>query len=188
MMDFLLLSDEQTEFVYMNYMKTDFPPSELKPLAFIRKAVDNGIYSCFGFFDDDRIVGYLFLEKLKDSDDYLIDYLAVISENRNNGFGSDMLKTFVQKYPDASSILVEVEDPDFADNNEDAELQTRRYNFYLRNGFCDTGLRAKCYGVPFRVIETGSNRHTKDETERLYRMQYKAIWPKKMYDTKLFTY
>ena len=189
MTEFLSLTDEQTEFVYNNFMKTDFPPAELKPLSFIRKAVNNGIYTCYGLFCDNVFLGYLFLEKLKDSDDYLVDYLAVVSEHRNKGLGSKILMLLKKEIPNAKSILVEVEDPDHAENEDDKVLQTRRYNFYTRNGFRDTELRAECYGVPFRIIETGTNlMHTKEETERLYRMHYKAMWPKKMYETKLFTY
>lgn len=189
MTEFLRLNDKQIEYVYNNFMKKDFPPDELKPLSFIKKAINENIYTCYGLFCERIITGYLFLEKLKDTDDYLVDYLAVVPEYRNKGLGSEILKLLIEKLPDAKSILVEVEDPDYAENEDDRILQTRRYGFYIRNGFKDTSLRAKCYGVPFRIIETGKNlMHTKEETEKLYRMHYKAMWPRKMYETKLFTF
>ncbi len=189
MTELLILTDKQTEYVYNNYMKKDFPPDELKPLSFIRNSLKNGIYSCYGLFLDKKISGYLFLAKLKESDDYLVDYLAVVPELRNKGLGSETLKLLTEKIPDAKSIFVEVEDPDLAQNEDDKILQTRRYNFYLRNGFYDTDFRANVYGVPFRIIETGKHpAHTKEETERLYRMHYMAMWPKEMYETRLFTY
>lgn len=37
----------------------------------------------------------------------------------------------------AHSLIVEVEDPEFAETEEDRILQTRRLNFYLRNGVID---------------------------------------------------
>lgn len=189
MHELIQLNEEQIEFVYNNFMKKDFPPSELKPLKILKNAAAKGIYKCFGYFENDEIKGYLFLENLKDKEDYLVDYLAVVSDYRNNGIGAQMLNLLRSILPDAESILVEVEDPDFAESEEEESLQKRRYNFYMRNGFHDTGLRAKCYGVPFRIIETGEGlMHTKAETESLYRSQYKAIWTKKMYETKLFTY
>ncbi len=37
-------------------------------------------------------------------------------------------------------------------------LQTRRIGFYKRNGCTDTGLRVKCFGVPFIILELDKSR------------------------------
>ena len=64
----------------------------------------------------------------------------------------------------AKSIIGEVENPEFAKSEEDRRIQTRRFEFYMRNGFRDTGVRAACFGVPYIIIEMGQGpAHTAEE-------------------------
>ena len=175
------LNKEQVEEIFKTIMKEDFPADEIKPLEAILKGIDKGIYEPFGLFDDSKLVGYAFFVKL--GSDYLLDYLAVLSDMRNKGVGSTAVMLIADHLKDADNVIVEVEDPDYAEGVSEKDLQTRRYYFYLRNGCTDTGLRVKCFGVPFRILRMG---HRKNENYEmlweLYQEFYRVMLPKEMFE------
>lgn len=178
------LSRNQIKEVFEERMVDDFPPDELKPLNIMYLGLEAGTYECLGLFDKEEIVGYAFL--VKSNGDYLVDYLATYKERRNAGLGGVLIKLLCEYLNQAKSILVEVENPDYASSEEDRELQTRRLNFYIRNGFRMTGAMASCFKVPFIIIETGEGLvHTKQEIEEIYCRLYRTILPKELYDNNI---
>lgn len=181
-----LLSVEQVKKVYHERMTNDFPSDELKPYDMLCKLIEKGLYDCYGIIENDEIIGYTFLNRLEDRGDYLIDYLATLPDRRNKGLGALILKLLSEKLADADSIIGEVENPEYAENIEDKEIQTRRYNFYLRNNFRDTNVRVSCFGVPFILIELGDSRgKSEEDIKELYKLHYKAMLPKELYDANV---
>lgn len=179
-----VLSREQIKEVYEESMLVDFPDNERKPLSMIMKALDKGAYNCLGIIENAKVLGYAFF--VKNHNDYLFDYLAVLNGKRNNGLGSFFLKHIADYYKDADSIIGEVEDPSCAKTEEDRVLQERRYNFYLRNGFVDTGVKANVFGADFILIEMNLGRtHSQDEIKKLYLNNYKSFLPRLMYYRKV---
>lgn len=169
------------ETIYKERMVIDFPKDELKHLWVILDAIDSGRYECLGLFDGDNMIGYVFL--VKKNNDYLVDYLAVYPDKRNAGAGSIMVNLLADYLKDADNITVEVENPDYADDEDQEELQFRRLSFYLRNGCSDTGLRVKTFGVPFRVLRMGEGScNDVDALWELYESFYKEVLPKEMFE------
>jgi len=181
-----LLSSDQINKLYKEQMVIDFPPNELKPLDMLYKLISQGRYDCYGLIENDEIIGYSFLNRLEGSKDYLIDYLATAPNRRNHGLGAMMLKLLAEKLSDADSIIGEVENPEYAMNDADRELQTRRLKFYLRNGFIDTNVRATCFSVPYSIIEL-KNGMAKSEKKikELYKQHYKAMLPKELFEANV---
>ena len=178
------MDKEQIKKVYNERMLLDFPKDELKPVDTILEATDRGIYECFGILDEDKLVGYTFLEKF--GNDYIVDYLAMLPAIRNKGVGSMAIGLISDYVNGAGSVFLEVEDPEFAKNDEDRSLQTRRIGFYKRNGFCDTGLRVTCFEVPFIILEMGEKRsRSMDEIWELYKEMYRQILPAGLYEGAL---
>jgi hypothetical protein len=178
------LSKAQVGDIYKNKMTEDFPKAELKPLEVILKAIDNGIYEPLGLFDDSGVIGYTFLTKL--GNDYLVDYLAVFSDFRNSGAGSSMVQLLTEYLKDARNIIGEVEDPVHATDAAEKDIQTRRWNFYLRNGCTDTGLRVRCFGVPFGILRIGHRQNENhDELWELYQEFYRRVLPKEMFEKNI---
>lgn len=179
-----LLTKEQVEDIYKNKMTVDFPKPELKPLEVILKAIDKNIYEPLGLFDDSKIIGYTFLVKY--GNDFLVDYLAINSDSRNNGAGSEMVQLLADYLKDARNVIGEVEDPDHATDAAAKDIQTRRLNFYFRNGCSDTGLRVKCFGVPFRILRVGQRQsENHDELWEMYRDFYRRVLPKEMLEKNI---
>ena len=170
------LDKEQITKLYKEHMVIDFPKDELKPLNMILKSVDEGFYDCLGLLEEGEMVGYTFMVKLDNS--YLIDYIAIFPELRNKGIGSNLLNIIDDYLETADRIFGEVENPDYTDDKDQKTLQSRRLNFYLRNGCRDTGLRVNCFGVNYIILEAGKTQFKdKDEVWNLYERFYKSFLP-----------
>ena len=169
------LQSSEITTIYQGRMVHDFIRDELKELPVILKAVQNGIYECLGLFDDDEIIGYAFLAK--QGKDYLLDYFAIYPEYRNKGLGSAILGQLREYFEEAGLIIGEVEDPSYTKDHDLKTLQTRRIAFYKRNECTDTGLRVKCFGVPFIILELDKSRiRSEAELWEMYQSFYRAIY------------
>ena len=178
------LNRQQIEQVHKEHMVHDFPKPELKPLDMIYKALDKGCYECLGLFDEDNLIGYVYLVKKDNS--YLVDYIATFPEIRNNGAGGQLLSLLDEYLSDADNIIGEVEDPDFTEDPDERNLQQRRLGFYKRNGCRDTGLRVTCFGVHFIIMETGSKTSTDlDSLWLLYSEFYRMVLPSHLYEKSI---
>ena len=83
-------------------------------------------------------------------------------------------------------IIAEVEDPIYAESPEEKEIQERRVSFYFRNGCSDTGVRVRCFGVPFIIISIGgSSSLDQSAMWEAYQSFYRAVLPKKMFDAMI---
>jgi len=191
-MEISLITDhKRIKFIYNTFMKRDFPGNELKPLASIIKMWKDNAYYCYEMTENNNVTGYVFSVKQSRAGrvNYLIDYLAVSGEYRNQGFGSMLLSRISFLVKNAGCVIVEVEDPDYADDEESELLRKRRIQFYLRNGFSETGITARLFGVQFRILElAGSVKHTKDEIKDIYESLYRYMVPGLMYkmNVKIF--
>ncbi len=135
-----------------------------------------------GLYNQGKILGYAFLIKLES--DYLIDYLATYPELRNQGIGATMLSLLGEYMHGATSIIGEVEDPKFASTKEEMVLQSRRLNFYLRNGFAQTSVRANGFGVPFIII-TLNTKLSDEDVLKIYKRIYKTHLPANLYEENI---
>ena len=179
-----LLNIHEIKQIYETRMVIDFPKAELKPLKNIIEAVNSGIYECLGLFDGDECIGYTFL--IKRGKSFLIDYIAIYPDKRNNGAGSQLLRLLNEYLADAEVVIIEVEDPQYAKSAEEKDLQTRRLGFYMRNGCIDTRLRVRCFGVPFIILSLSQeNGGEPDFLWNLYNSYYKAVLPKEMYEKNI---
>ncbi|MBR1931218.1 MAG: GNAT family N-acetyltransferase [Lachnospiraceae bacterium] len=184
------LNREQIRFVYQEYMQKDFPDNELKPLKMIEKGVAKQTYECFGLFEGEEICGYAFFVKLIKDDgraDYLFDYLAIREDLRDQGLGGTFLSLLAVCFPDANSMLGEVENPDYAKNEKERKTQERRLHFYLHNGIVDTGVTARVFGVEYRILEVVSDReHTGEQVKEIYGKIYRSFLPKVICRAKIW--
>lgn len=94
--------------------------------------IDTGA-EVLGIFLGSLPVGYFVLREYR-SIIYLA-YFAVSRELRSKGIGSEALKTLICQKK-GFQIVVEFESPP---GSEKDDMAARRRDFYLRNGFCETG-------------------------------------------------
>ncbi len=81
-------------------------------------------------------------------------YLAIRQDLRSNGFGGIAVRDLISAFPE-NMIVVEYEaiDPLSADN----DINIRRKNFYLRNGFSETGYFTFYDNTEFEIGCTGKD-------------------------------
>lgn len=133
---------EDIENLYNTYMQEDFPKSELRPINKIKEAYDDNRNRTFALYEEgrNRLMGYAIYEKPLQGDIWLMDYYAINKNVRGKGIGTMFLKLIKNTFTEAEAAIGEIERIDKAANDEEREIRTRRKQFYLNNGFCETGI------------------------------------------------
>lgn len=154
---------EEVREVYYVSMVREFPAEELKPLSAMEQLQQRGMYLCYGLYDGEQLQGYAFLVSEEGNAHLLLDYYVVLEEYRDRGLGTRFMSLLREACGDYASILVEVEDPDFARDDAQLAAQKRRVSFYERNGFQDTGIRLNLYDAEYRVLQRKLHDDAADE-------------------------
>ncbi len=177
-----ILTRNEIADTYNRYMKNDFPKDELKPLARIFYLLDNDQYICYGFFDGDTLCGYAYFAVLNEGKKYyLLDYFATVDGMRGKGIGSEFLKMLSGQLSDAEMVICEAEAPD-GTTGEELETRNRRIDFYLRNRYVDTGVKAAAFGVDFILLELDlGKKHGKTEVREYYLKLYRSFLPENLF-------
>jgi GNAT superfamily N-acetyltransferase len=159
-----ILSAPERHNFYHTYLIQDFHASEVKPFETIEKLVRQGKYICFGFFKDSEPLGYAFFTKSNDNQALLIDYFAVIKSHRSKGLGSKFLteikNTLYSKY---ATIIIEVEDPKFALDENNKSIRIRRIQFYLNNGFKTVNVLSSILTDEYLIMTFDLDKRLQDE-------------------------
>lgn len=126
---------------------TAFPREERLPWWLLRlNACRRGI-DLTAFMDGDTFCG--FTASVTEGDMHFLLFFAIPDDLRGRGYGSAILSRLRQTYKTVT-LNVELLDPQ-ADN---FEQRKRRFAFYRKNGFFDTGFHVWEVGGKFRVLGT----------------------------------
>ena len=174
------LTIEQIREIYAERIPKDFAPDEIKPLSRIEDALSKGHYACYGAFDGNLITSYAFF--VINGDDALLDYLAVREDLRGSGTGSEFLQGIraglLRRF---ERVLLESENPDYAETDDDRKTRERRLRFYRKNGLMETGVLSTVWNVPYRVLQFPDGKSlSADETREVYRGLYKVLLPEEL--------
>ncbi len=165
-----LLSKEEMSEIYEIYMTRDFPRNELKPLAMLEEP----FYSCYGYFEDDKLMGYAVLVACEENRCLLLDYFAVLSEVRGCGKGMRFLMELKEMCKDWQAMLIESE-------AEKSEIAIKRIRFYERAAAKATSLIINLYSVDYRILMIPCSKELSDlnvriKIEEIYKMIYSAAF------------
>lgn len=152
MLQHRILDEEEISKAYEEHLKHDFPPVELKPLSLILSLKKQGVYCCYGLYDNGEFVAYAFFAKPETVDYLLLDYLAVCKNHRSKQYGSKFLKLLQNELKDYQGILFEVESGADAKTEKERKICERRIAFYLRNGLIKTKINIKLFGVDMILL------------------------------------
>ncbi len=93
----------------------------------------NGGWYIYGFYNDERLIGYVAISKVPDTDNvYEIHNLAVLPEYRHKGYGKKLLDFCKEKINELSGIKIVI---------SITEENTVLKNWYTENGFIHTGTK-----------------------------------------------
>lgn len=157
------ISYDEAAKIYNTYLVNHFPANEVKPLKNIEAMWQTGGYEAYGWYEGDFLTGYAFMCKNPAEKYVLLDYLAVLEEYRNGGYGSRILSALKNTSTDSDALIIETEDIDKSVNSEEYAERERRDRFYTRNGIIKSGISATVYSADYRVWYMPLN-NTPDET------------------------
>ncbi len=137
--------------IYVRYMTVDFPKAERRPLFLIKRSFKKGFYEAYVYEENDQLLGYAGLIYMADKSYALLDYFAVMKEQRSTGVGSEFL-TLLRDSISVNGLIIESENPDAADAEDEKAVRNRRIAFYQRNGAIDSGTEGHFFGVCFCLL------------------------------------
>ncbi len=129
-----VLSDEAAKQI-CRIAEESFPPEEREPCQTFLKTIQDGRSILYTASDKNTNRGFTKLTPLKNTNIYLMEYLAVETRSRNQGIGGKILQ-FIKKDLKAVKglgLILEVEPPEMP-GGEEREIRQRRIRFYQRNG------------------------------------------------------
>ena len=169
--------------LYRKHIVKDFPSSERPNLEGFRKRMLKYNEETFIYEEEGIERGYCIIDQIQEY--VLVAFLAVYEGNRGKGIGTKILKELEEKYSNKKGILLEVEDPDFAKNENEKSIQERRIRFYERANFqIVENLKVELFMVNFKImIYNFKNEQINiNEIEKVMKQFYYAIIEKKRRD------
>ena len=124
-----------------------FPKNERMPFSMMVAMSKLWNTDFLAFYDKDALCGFIYLAH--NGKIVFVMFLAVDKTIRSNGYGGAILQEIQYKYP-GKKIIISIEPCD--KNAPDIELRVRRKDFYLRNGYRETGYRMKLNGVVQEIM------------------------------------
>ena len=137
--------------LYRKHIVQDFPSSERPNLEGFRRRIIKYNEQVFIYEENETEKGYCIIADL---DKYiLVSFLAVYKETRGQGIGTKILKEIQEKYSNKKGIILEVENPDFAENEKEKNIQEKRIKFYQKSNFkIVPNLNVKLFIVNFKIM------------------------------------
>ena len=162
--------------LYRKHIVKDFPSSERPNLEGFRKRMLKYNEETYIYEEEGVERGYCIIDQIQEY--VLVAFLAVYEGNRGKGIGTKILKELEEKYSNKKGILLEVEDPDFAKNENQKNNQERRIKFYERANFqVVENLKVELFMVNFKImIYNFKNEQINiNEIEKVMKQFYYAI-------------
>lgn len=145
--------DSQGQSQIKEIYETSFPKSEKFPFWVLKQCAKENNVRLDSIIDHntDKIIGMNFL--ISYDDIVYLMYVAIDKKYRNKGFGSLVLRDLILRQAD-TSILLCIEKP----SAKKEDIKVRRKDFYLRNGFYETGCFIEDSGVEYEFLSSSKER------------------------------
>lgn len=124
-----------------------FPREERLPWWLLRWNAARSGMQLTAWLDGNTVCG--FTDSVTVEGFHMLLYFAVDPSLRGKGYGSEILKALQERY-ETVALHVEPLEP----SAENYPQRQRRYRFYRRNGFLDTGWDVWEVGGQFRILAT----------------------------------
>mgnify|MGYP000892626031 CR=1 FL=1 len=146
------ITKDQLHTIYQDHLPRDFIMAELKSISFFEDNFARGVYFGDLFYVEDQLVAYTFCGKRPGGNYLLLDYLAVLPQERGKGYGTEILAALRKEAAAYDGVIVEAEAVDTAKNEKEKNLRQRRIAFYRRNGLMEMKTRSEINGVTFTLL------------------------------------
>ncbi len=151
--------------IYHDYMRADFPAAELRPYTSMAKMSRDNRYRSYGYFENDKLLGYACFILQEPGAYALMDYFAVLPHLRCQGVGSRFLQDLRSFVTVRNGIFIEAESPSSAKSAEECEIRSRRIRFYQRNEASLTHSKCRLFHVDYNILLLPGQRGMPTEKE-----------------------
>lgn len=153
--------------------KEAFPPEEyLAPDKLVEMSEAEN-FDFLALTDEGDFVGFMVVQTHKNLA-YLF-FLAIDSSRRSKGYGSYAIEALKEAYPEKKQVV----DFEMLDEKADNyEQRKKRRNFYLRNGYKETGLFLSYLGVDYEVFCIEDDFDVEEFKELMTTIQVEGFNPK----------
>ena len=142
------ITDNSKYWAEVNVLASEaFPPEEyIAPRELVRMTAGGNLFFS-ALLDQDTFVG--FMVTLHHKKMVYLFFLAIVPACRSKGYGSCAIEALKAQYPGKTQV-VDFEAPD--DSADNADQRKKRRQFYLKNGYRETGLFLTYFGVTYEVF------------------------------------
>lgn len=153
-MDFLNIVPGGVGFKETHRLNMDaFPDEERLDTELLAQLSEQGRLELLGIYDNGNYIGFTVIFHSERS--VYVFFLAIDPAWRSHGYGAAVLDELRKRYA-GRQLVLDIEPLDSAAPNYEQRL--RRKNFYLRNGFRESGCFFKYCGMCFEVLYDGAPR------------------------------
>ncbi|MCC8164351.1 MAG: GNAT family N-acetyltransferase [Lachnospiraceae bacterium] len=138
--------------IYRDHVREDFPRSERRPFASMKRMTKAGKYACYGYYDNGSLLAYACYILTENGMYALLDYFAVVPGLRGHGVGSEFLQRLKNVASVKCGVFIEEESPDSAKTDEEVQIRKRRISFYLANGALLINSKCLLFGVDYNIL------------------------------------
>lgn len=157
--DFLSSSDKKS--IKKLYYES-FDKEERFPFWLIKKCSKEKNVKFNVIYNNDKVIGFQYIIEY-DNITYLM-YFALEKRQRNNGYGSEILKELNRSYKNVLLCIEKTSEQVF-------DIKNKRKKFYLRNEFVGTNKYIVDNNVEYELLSNNSNLNiTKEILEKRYIM------------------
>ena len=150
-----------------------FPKNERMPFPMMVAMSKLWNTDFLGFYEGDTLCGLVYLAH--NSKIVFVMFLAVDKTLRSKGYGSAILQEIQNKYPN-KKIIISIEPCD--QKCPDIELRKRRKDFYMRNGYKETGYLMKLNSVVQEIIIINGEFNKKQFRTFFALYSNGTVWPR----------
>ena len=149
--------------IFREYKKI-FPRLERKLYMTLKKSYNHHITDIIEIIEEEQFVGFIITNFLKDNPYVQLEYIAILSEYRNKGYGTNAIKLLKELYKDYEGIFIEIEKIGQGKSDEENQVRQKRAKFYENLGFCKMGFDLDLYQIIYSpYILSCSNNELSDE-------------------------
>jgi len=150
-----------------------FPPEEyLSPVKILEMSGKCNL-DFFAIYNKDKFIGFTVVKPYKTMS-YLF-FLAVDRSFRGQGYGSKIIQKIKEIYPDYSHVVdFEMIDKNASNYNQ----RVKRKEFYLKNGYKETGYFLSYLGVNYEIMSMDDNFDINLFKELISTIKIKGFKPK----------
>ena len=134
--------------IYPEYVKL-FPEAERKSYRRIKKAAKNKISKIIEIVADEQFVGFMIINTLENNPYVQLDYLAILPNHQNKGYGKEAIKLLKKQYENYNGIFIEVEKLGLGKNEEENRIREKRVSFYENLGFYKMNFDLELFTVTY---------------------------------------